>query len=374
MTAQNWLNTKYPLNQRSQIEEINNSYGGELTGELIIENFPNLKRICLEKNKKISKLIIRNCSKVKKIDVSNNQVEELVIDGLKDLEHLNCSNNQLRFLNVSQNVKLKTLVCFGNSQLKKENVEGIEKLTQLTQFNGGDDLKPIYFLQEQFNNLIINAQKELGVENLHNLPLIPEGETLYTLLQRLKPEKLEKMQNELNIEKDHSRNMDSWYRRLINEGLGNELLQSLYESKLKSKSTEELKEESEIIKQLAEMEIKDNLKLFTKIQDKKNELKQLKTEARSKLENDTQKIFLKNLLTAQEQFIYLEDTNQQARLPSERLLRSAKQKLSSKLDEEAINSLCNLQTEIVKLGMELEQIKKDKLEAKIEVNQFPQRV
>jgi len=47
--AQQWLNEKYPLNQRRQVEEINNSYGEELTGELIVENFPNLKKIHLTK-------------------------------------------------------------------------------------------------------------------------------------------------------------------------------------------------------------------------------------------------------------------------------------------------------------------------------------
>jgi hypothetical protein len=58
-------------------------------------------------------------------------------------------------------------------------------------------------------------------------------------------------------------------------------------------------------------------------------------------------------------------------LPSEKLLQKAKRNLSSKLNEEEINSLCQLQTEITKLEMELEQIKEDKLEAKIEERQPP---
>lgn len=43
--ARQWLNNKYP--QKEQVEEIDNSYGEELEDNLIIENFPNLKKISL---------------------------------------------------------------------------------------------------------------------------------------------------------------------------------------------------------------------------------------------------------------------------------------------------------------------------------------
>ncbi len=288
--TQTWLNQNYPQNQRVQIEEINNSSREELQGELIIADFPNLKKINLANSKGITKMTITNCPQVKEVNVSNNQIAELVIN------------------------------------------------------------EPT---------------------NLNNLPLMPQGETLDTLLQRPTREQLEQVKEELNIERDHAQDIDNWYRRLIDGSLGNEVLQLQWESQLKTNLINKLESEIEILEQIAEAEFKDCFRLFTEIQDKKKELKQLKTDAKDKLENELQKNFLKTLLITQEQLIYLENANQQTRLPSEKLLQKAKRNLSSKLNEEEINSLCQLQTEITKLEMELEQIKEDKLEAKIEERQPP---
>ncbi|KLL03457.1 MAG: hypothetical protein MRECE_16c025 [Mycoplasmataceae bacterium CE_OT135] len=410
VNAQEWLDEKYPLNQREQIEEVSNNYGGELIGELVIENFPNLKRICLANNKKITKLSIRNCSQVKEIVVPNNQITELTINELTNLELLNCAKNQLTELDLNSNIKTKKLLLFGNPRLRSENIKGLEKLTQLSSFECNENLQLITIIKEIYeekfrairaerdealrnlqtertaheqtsarfvsaNDTITDAQNELGVTNLNNLPLMPPGETLNTLLQRPTRAELEQAQNELNIEKDHAQDMDNWYRKLINENLTNELLQSQRENQQKSRLIDELESELEnkieILKQIAEAEIKDNLKLFVKVQDKKKELKQLKTGIKDKLESELQKTFLNNLLTAQEQLIYLEDASQQSRLPSEKQLQRAKNNLINKLSEEEIDSLCQLQTEITKLEIELEQIKEDKLEAKIEERQIP---
>ena len=147
--AQQWLNEKYPLNQRRQIEEINNSYGEELTGKLIIEDFPNLRKIHLAKNKSINQLIIRSCPQIKKVDVSKNQITKLVINELTNLECLNCSDNQLTELNVNQNIKIKELFFSGNFRLREESVKGLEKLTQLISFKCDENLQFIQILQDQ---------------------------------------------------------------------------------------------------------------------------------------------------------------------------------------------------------------------------------
>lgn len=404
--ARQWLSEKYPLGQREQIREIDNSYGEGLMGNLIIENFPNLEKISLASNRNITTLVICGCPLVKEIDISNNRLTTLEISELVNLEYLHVGNNQLREIDFGQNVKLKSLLCFRNPQLRKENIRGLEKLTQLKLLDCDENLLPMVGLKEFYearigmtrverdealeslqneqiahretyakfinsNEIIINAQHELGINHLSNLPLIPEGETLYTLLQRPLPEQLEQVQNELEIERDHALDIDRWYRRIINDELGNELLQSLYENQAKSKLVKKLEIENEILKQIAEMEIKDNLELFTKIQDKKKELKELKVDIKDKLENDNQRIFLTNFLTSQEQLVYLENANQQACLPSERQLQRAKQKLSSWLREEEIDVLGKLQTELTKLEITLEKVKEDKLEARIEDRRPP---
>ena len=108
--ARQWLNEKYPLNQREQVEEIDNSYGEGLKDNLIIENFPNLQKISFSSNKGITKLVVSDCPLVKEIDASNNRLTILEISELTDLEYLHVGNNQLRELNLEQNTKLKFLI------------------------------------------------------------------------------------------------------------------------------------------------------------------------------------------------------------------------------------------------------------------------
>jgi len=129
----------------------------------------------------------------------------------------------------------------------------------------------------------------------------------------------------------------------------------------------ELENNLTITQQLAEVEIKDNLELFNQIQTKKKKLKNLKNQVKNKL-TENQKIYLKNLCLAQEQLIHLANTNQLVREPSERHLTQAKQKLVGQLTAEEINTLCQLQSEITKLELELEEIKTVKLEASIAIN------
>lgn len=158
--ARQWLNEKYPLNQREQVEEIDNSYGEELKDSLIIENFPSLKKISLLSNKGITKLVICDCPLVKEIDASNNRLTTLEISELTNLEYLHVGNNQLRELNLEQNTKLKTLICFGNPQLKKENVEGLENLTELKLLDCDESLRPIASLREVYEERLEESRIE----------------------------------------------------------------------------------------------------------------------------------------------------------------------------------------------------------------------
>jgi len=129
------LNEKFPINGRAEITEINNAYGEELEGDLVIQDFPNLQKISFSNNKKITSLRVSNCPQIKEIDIYGNEVNELEISELTNLKSLICSNNQLKILDVSQNEKLKTLICF-NNPLKE--LKGLEKLRELSYFNVGE--------------------------------------------------------------------------------------------------------------------------------------------------------------------------------------------------------------------------------------------
>ena len=194
-------------------------------------------------NKNVIKLIICGCPLVKEIDASNNRLTVLEISELTNLEYLHVGNNQLRELDLEQNTKLKSLICFNNPRLRKENIKGLEKLIRLKFIDCDERLQPIANLKEAYetkteeiqaekdealrnlqseqtahgetlarlisaNDTITDAQNELGVTNLNNLPLMPEGETLHTLLQRPTQEELKQIGEELNIEREHSRDID----------------------------------------------------------------------------------------------------------------------------------------------------------------------
>ena len=131
VNIQNWINENY---SDLQIEEIYNR-GQELQGNLIIENYPNLKKIILTNAKQITKLVVHNCPAVERIDIYNSKISDLDISELANLEYLQVGNNQLTKLNVSQNKKLKTLICFNNPL---ESLEGVDKLTELSYFNASN--------------------------------------------------------------------------------------------------------------------------------------------------------------------------------------------------------------------------------------------
>jgi len=128
------LNEKFPINGRAGITEINNSYGEELEGDLIIQDFPNLQKIFFSNNKKIASLKVGNCPQVEEIDIYGNEISKLEINELTKLKSLICSSNQLKRIDIGQNKKLKTLVCFNNPL---EKLDGLENLRELSYFNGG---------------------------------------------------------------------------------------------------------------------------------------------------------------------------------------------------------------------------------------------
>ncbi|RHZ35738.1 leucine-rich repeat domain-containing protein [endosymbiont GvMRE of Glomus versiforme] len=155
-SAQEWLNEKFPLNERTQITEINNAYGEELEGDLVIQDFPNLQKISFSGNKKITGLIINGCPQIKEVDVYDNEINKLEISELVNLESLICSNNRLKELKVSQNEKLKTLFCFNNPL---EDLDGLENLRELSYFNSGEAWKIVSSL---------NVDHEIKTQNLEN--------------------------------------------------------------------------------------------------------------------------------------------------------------------------------------------------------------
>jgi len=120
----------------------------ELNGELRIENFPELELLSLKDVGELDKLNVNNCPKLKEIDLQNSGVLKLELgSGLDSLVFLNFSfevnafhgrpnPRKLDELDVSNASNLKVIRCLGIHETK---LTGIEKLTQLQQFDSGDD-------------------------------------------------------------------------------------------------------------------------------------------------------------------------------------------------------------------------------------------
>jgi hypothetical protein len=124
------------------------------------------------------------------------------------------------------------------------------------------------------------------------------------------------------------------------------------------------KENQELSKQLEEMKF-ETVDLERKIEIKKSQLKRTKSDLESKLTDDFQKNTLETLLVSQEQIIRLEGTSPQLISLSEKQFKKAQEKLKSKLSEEELKKICQIQTELTRLEIQQEELQETKIEVNI---------
>src|SRR5207249_1358827 len=94
----------------------------KLTGELVIENYPNLEEISLP-NHQLTSLTIINCPNLKQINIRNNQLTNLEIQGENQINEIIAGQNQLENLNLTNCLKLTRLIVCDNPLLSK--LEGL---------------------------------------------------------------------------------------------------------------------------------------------------------------------------------------------------------------------------------------------------------
>jgi len=137
-TAQSWLNAKYQDKSVDKIEWYDKKGGAEeeLTGELLIEGYTNIKEIDFKwwgKNKvknKITKVVIKNCPGVKRVYFNNNEITEITFEGtFNGLEWLELIDNKLTKIDVGKLPNLTSLYIARNPNITE--IEGWENLTKL---------------------------------------------------------------------------------------------------------------------------------------------------------------------------------------------------------------------------------------------------
>jgi hypothetical protein len=129
-----------------------------LTGDLVIEGYPNLETISLEEMR-INKLTIEDCPNVKEIEVYGSGITEIIgLENLPNLETLNCGDNQISRLDINENTKLTELSVFDNSSFP---IVGLQNLV-LTTFRGDNDNK--IDLMQITREELEEAAKRLGID------------------------------------------------------------------------------------------------------------------------------------------------------------------------------------------------------------------
>jgi len=157
INVQDWLTTKVTdLKNAKQIYGTKDGkYSSDkgnrefLTGDLLIESLNDLEELDLYDVRELNKVTIKNCSKLKKINLLDSGIKQLEVGpGLDRIEELNIgfeinpidrpTARRLDKIDLSNVTSLKILKCVG---IQETELIGFEKLTQLETFRGGDGVK-----------------------------------------------------------------------------------------------------------------------------------------------------------------------------------------------------------------------------------------
>ncbi|MCE8167804.1 MAG: HET domain-containing protein [Candidatus Moeniiplasma glomeromycotorum] len=140
--AQEWLSKNYPNKQGVEIIKLED-YREKISGGLVIDGFPQLKRIQIKENN-LTKLQVTNCPQLIGLYCKDNQINELNISGIPNLKWLNCSRNLLTSLNLSDYTDLEYLnyeynqlvdIDLSNNRKLKTLGSSSNRLTDLTLTN-----------------------------------------------------------------------------------------------------------------------------------------------------------------------------------------------------------------------------------------------
>ncbi|RHZ45396.1 hypothetical protein Glove_680g18 [Diversispora epigaea] len=144
--ATQYLDENYPSSNRSLVTNLDIS-NKNFVGNLIISGFVNLQKLNYSFNNFDGSITFDDDSlkiedidssfvntfgkhwydmgKLKKLNLSNNQISELDLDGSSNLAYLYCHDNSFRELNLNNSVKYVEVNCSNNPTLSKINLPEI---------------------------------------------------------------------------------------------------------------------------------------------------------------------------------------------------------------------------------------------------------
>jgi hypothetical protein len=155
---QEYLNYKYP--RENKIKEINFSFlDFDQAGELLIDDYPDLKKIIGRNTSNVIKVTISNCPQLEKVNIGGFiNTYKLILDNLPNLIHLDCPYNKLKSLDLGEFYNLREVYCQNNY------------LTEINLPNLGENLEVLWLSDNDFNqdlaflNHLVNL-KHLDLRN-----------------------------------------------------------------------------------------------------------------------------------------------------------------------------------------------------------------
>lgn len=195
INAQEWLDKNYA--DKDSVTKIT-EFKQELEGELIIADYSNLEEIEInpflrKAERKINKVIIRNCPKLKKASLTANNINDLLITDCPELKELRVAYNKLTKLNTSSLTNLTYLGCASNNltELDLSQCSQLEvlkcdnnKLHNL-KLNVSNTLKELFCHVNQLTNLDLTNYSNLIVLSCEDNPNLNPP---YTFLDQWKQE------------------------------------------------------------------------------------------------------------------------------------------------------------------------------------------
>jgi hypothetical protein len=319
--AQEWLSKNFPITTRADIKKLSlnggetgwgtNSplNGNSLHGSLKITEFPNLEEINCSANE-ISTLELVNLPKLSKLVCDRNGVNltKLIVNNCPEINSISCQVSQLIDLDFLNNLDPKKMTCLNitescSSNCLPQNLSIFSEWSNLEVLRLGSN--PFFGSLECLENL--TRIKTLSISNTDiegGLEYLPEslekfccftsnlrGESKVKFIeQQLKPflidellgkydwkrwksanidlvenkwkQKVAKLEDELEIERDHSKDINDWYQKILKAEsaerhieLFNEILELKWIDRTKQEEIEKLTSKLDLLNQISESEL-----------------------------------------------------------------------------------------------------------------------
>lgn len=236
------FNEKHPKEKAEKVIRIREEK--KFKGQLVVEDYPNLEKLYLREVKSVDKIILRNLTSLQECTIRDCCMERLVIENCSQIKKLNIENNLLTNLDFIKDLKnLEELKLDGNAELNKilEPYQGNWRTYQKIMQGSNEDIQKL--LQELSRKI-----QSLEEEN-----------------KNLKEDQPVTIDSQVDFEKKYQKLKENFNSLLKKEKIKTEEIEEL-ERKTNEISSAEKKEQNDI----------STSDLYKKIKEEKNNLFNLK--------------------------------------------------------------------------------------------------